>query len=125
MRHLKEGKRLDRDKAQRKALKKQLASELVLHEKIKTTQTKAKFVQPYIENIITINKKNNLPAKRRIFALLNKKAATKLRNDLTKKLESRKSGYTRIIKLANRKGDNAPIVQIELILQQNNKDKSK
>ena len=115
MRHLKAGKKLGRNKTQRKALKKQLASALILHEKIKTTETKAKFLKPYIDNIITINKKKKLIAKRRIFTLLNKKAAVKLRKALADKFEDRNSGYTRTTKLGNRNGDNAPIVQIELI----------
>lgn len=115
MRHQKSTKKLGRDRAQRKALKKMLASSLVINGKIKTTEAKAKFVSPYLENIITISQQKTIDAKRRLYQLLNKKAASKLKKDLALKYSAKKGGYTRITKLMNRKGDNARIVQIELI----------
>lgn len=115
MRHLKDTKKLGRDRAQRKALKIQLASSLILHKKIKTTEGKAKFVRSYIEKIITVSQEKSLCSKRSLQEQLNKKAAIKLRKELVGKFANKKGGYTRSTKLINRKGDNAKMVMLELI----------
>ena len=119
MRHCKKGKKLGRNKAQRKVLQKQLASDLIMKEKLRTTKTKAKFVKPYVEKIITLSKEKNLATKRRLLVLLNKPAAKKIQKEMAGKFKT-PGGYTRTTNLGNRKGDNAPIVQIELIQDQNN-----
>ena len=115
MRHLKNTKKLGRNRAQRKALKIQLASSLVLHGKIKTTEAKAKFVRPYIERIIARNEEKSLISKRVLQERLNKKAAMKFKKELASKFTDKKGGYTRATKLLNRKGDNASMVMLELI----------
>lgn len=92
-----------------------LASSLILHGKIRTTEAKASFVQPYIEKIITVGKEKSLISKRVLHQELSKKAAIKFRKDFTTKFTNKKGGYTRITKLLSRKGDNAKIVLLELI----------
>lgn len=115
MRHLKSTKKLGRNRAQRKALKIQLASSLVLHGKIKTTEAKAKFIKPYIEKIISISQEKSLVSKRILQERLNKKAAVKFRKELINKFAAKKGGYTRATKTFSRKGDNAKMVLLELI----------
>ncbi|MFA6296147.1 MAG: 50S ribosomal protein L17 [Patescibacteria group bacterium] len=115
MRHLKNTKKLGRDRAQRKALKKMLASSLILHGKIQTTEAKASFVRPYIEKIITACREKSLISKRALNQDLNSKAAIKFSKDLAIKFAGKKGGYTRITKLFTRKGDNAKMVLLELI----------
>lgn len=115
MRHLKSTKKLGRNRAQRKALKIQLASSLVLHEKVKTTSAKAEFIQPYVEKIISRCKEKSLISKRILQEQLNKKAAIKFRKELIAKFANKKSGYTRATKIQSRKGDNAKMVLLEII----------
>lgn len=116
MRHRKKNKILGREKAPRQALLRNLATSLVLHEKIKTTEAKAKALRPVIEKYITLAKKGDLHARRELlkfFYLEN--AAKKLIEDLGPRYKQRKGGYTRIVKIGSRQGDRAEIVQIELI----------
>lgn len=116
MRHRKKGKKLGRKKDQRRLLRKNLAADLILKEKIKTTEAKAKFVRPYVEKLITIAKKKNLFAKQRLHSLLsNKKAEKKLLTIIAPKYKERKGGYARILKLNERQGDKSPIVLFELV----------
>ncbi len=113
--HRKKGKILDRKKASREALLKNLAASLIMNEKIKTTQAKAKALRSVVERLITIGKENNLTTFRRLFAYLPlKKAVKKTLNELGPKYKERKGGYTRIIKIGRRRGDGAEMVQIEL-----------
>lgn len=116
MRHRKKGKKISRKIGPRIALQKNLAIALILNNKIKTTQTKAKFVQPLVEKAITLAKEKNLNAKHRLHSLITNKAAEKkLLKELAEKYKERKCGYTRIIKLNRRKGDNALLVQMEFV----------
>jgi len=94
-----------------------LATSLMIHEKIQTTQSKAKAVQPIIENLInTAKKKEKRLAIRSLNAILQSDlAARKIMEELTKRYAERKSGYTRITPIKFRAGDAAPIVQIELV----------
>lgn len=116
MRHRKKNKKLGRKKSPRRALQKNLAVALILNNKIKTTRDKAKFVQPLIEKVITLAKEKNLHAKHRLHSLITNKAAEKkLFKELAGKYKERKCGYTRIVKLGERKGDNALLVQIEFV----------
>ncbi|MEW6407194.1 MAG: 50S ribosomal protein L17 [Patescibacteria group bacterium] len=116
MRHRKKGKKLGRKKDQRRLLCKNLAADLILKEKIKTTEAKAKFARPYLEKLITIAKKKNLFVKQRLHSLLsNKKAEKKLLTVIAPKYKERKGGYTRILKLKERKGDGAQIALLELV----------
>lgn len=116
MRHRKEGKKLDRGSAARKALYRDLATSIVLYEKIKTTEAKAKAIRPVVEHLITVAKKNDLAARRELLATLrHKNAIRKALEVLGPKYQTRKGGYTRIIRLMPRKGDGAAMAQIELV----------
>ena len=93
-----------------------LASSILIYEKIKTTETKAKAIKPLVEKLITISKKGNLTAMRRLIEVLPQKMAVKKAMEvLGERYKDRKGGYTRIIKLGKRQGDGADIVQIELV----------
>lgn len=119
MRHLKKGKKLHRKRDQRKALLKSLAANLILQERIKTTPIKAKQAKSKIEKLITIAKKQNLTALRRIKEYLPEKAANKLYYEIAPLYKDRKGGYTRIIKTSiKRIRDASPLVILELIKEQ-------
>lgn len=98
-------------------LVKNLAMSVIIYDKIKTTQAKAKIVQPYVERIISIAKaRPKREAIREIETLLShKNASKKVFEVLLDKYKDRTSGFTRITKLGYRSGDNAPVVQIELV----------
>ena len=116
MRHRKKKKILDRKIGPRKSLIKNLASSLIIHEKIKTTLAKAKFLRPIIENLITIGKKNNLISRRKLMAFFqNEKIVKKILEEISPRYKEKKGGYTRIIKGYQRKGDSAEMAIIELI----------
>jgi len=109
--------KLGRKKSNRRLLVKNLAASLIVNEKITTTYSKAKALQPYIERIITDAKNNNdVNALRTIFAKTGQLKPSKKVIDVIKKLvDKEKGGYTRIIKIDNRKGDNALMAIIELV----------
>mgnify|MGYP006312220103 CR=1 FL=1 len=116
MRHRKKGKILDRKFQSRKALLRSLATNLVLFEKIKTTEAKAKALKPIIEKLITKAKKGDLTARRDLLKYLYLEVAVKkMINEMGPRYKDRKGGYTRISKLGTRQGDGAQIAQIELI----------
>jgi large subunit ribosomal protein L17 len=116
MRHQLSGRRLNRNSAQRKALIRGLVKELLTHESIKTTEAKAKETRRAAEKVITLGKDGTLHARRMAFAFLNDKTVTaKVFEDIAPRFASRPGGYTRIVKLGPRLGDNAPMAQIELI----------
>ena len=93
-----------------------LASSIIMYEKVTTTEAKAKTVKPFVEKLITTAKDKNLVATRRLIqALPQVLAIRKLTEVLADKYENRPGGYTRIIKLNARQGDGAKIVQIELV----------
>lgn len=116
MRHRVKGKKLDRKKAPREAMLKNLASSIIIYEKVKTTEAKAKTVKPLLEKIITTSIKNDLASRRTLISLLPQKMAVKKAMEiLAVKYKGRKGGYTRIIRLGKRIGDSASMVQIELV----------
>lgn len=116
MRHRVKGKKLDRKKAPREAMLKNLASSIIIYEKVKTTEAKAKTVRPLLEKIITASIKGDLASRRELISLLPQKMAVKKAMEiLAVKYKGRKGGYSRIIKLGTRIGDNANMVQIELV----------
>lgn len=128
--------KLGRKKAHRTLLIRNLATSLVVHERIVTTASKAKFVQSYIERIISRTKKeNDLNGYKTALTMLGgaEKPAKKVIEILKKNFANTQSGFTRIIKTVNRKGDNAPMAIIELtkktedLLKKtaNNKDEKK
>lgn len=115
MRHLVAGRKLGRDTNSRKALLNNLTNAVFLHGQVKTTLAKAKFAKSHIEKIITSAKKSKLGTKRVIASQLSKTTFNKLLNEIVPGLEGRNSGYTRIVKLSPRNGDNAPMARIELM----------
>jgi len=123
MRHQVAGKRLNRSKGQRTALRRILISQLIEHERIETTQAKALAVRGQAERLITLAKRGikegdaKMVHARRLAAarLSNRKAVTKLFDDIAPRYAERLGGYTRIHKLGPRLGDNAEMVLIELI----------
>ena len=116
MRHKKKGKILDRTKKPREMMLRNLAASIVIYEKVKTTEAKAKAVKPLVERMITTAKKGDLTARRRLIAALpQEKAVQKLMEVLGEKYKERSGGYTRIVKMENRDGDGAKMVRIELV----------
>ena len=109
-------KKLNRTSEHRKALLKNMLNSLIKYEQIKTTLPKAKFLKPQADKIITLGKKDNLQnTKLLISKLQDTKSANKVKKTLAKRYESRKGGYTRIIKSGFRYGDNAPLAVIEFV----------
>lgn len=109
-------RKFGRTKNQRKALLGSLALSLISREKIKTTEAKAKELRPMVEKIITEGKKATLASRRNIISRLNStKAADKVLKTLGVRYADRKGGYTRIIKIGNRKSDASPMAYIEFV----------
>jgi len=116
MRHRKRGKILSKKIGPRKALFKGLALALILHEKIITTEAKAKAVKPIIEHLISMARVNNLDNLRKINAYLqSRKATKKIMESLGPRYKEREGGYLRIVKIGPRKGDSAPMAVLELV----------
>jgi large subunit ribosomal protein L17 len=116
MRHGKKINHLGRTASHRKALLSNLATSLILHKRIETTLAKAKALRKYVEPLLTKSKSDTTHARRTVFAYLQNKEAIKvLFDEISEKIASRNGGYTRIIKLGNRLGDNAEMCLIELV----------
>ena len=117
MRHQRKKHQLSRDSAHRKALLMNLSKEVIEHERIETTQAKAKAVKPQVEKLITLAKKGDLHARRQALSTLSqdKFAVHKLFEDLAPRYAERPGGYTRILKLGPRKSDATEMVFIELV----------
>ena len=116
MRHGLANKKLNRTSEHRKALLKNMLNSLIKYEQITTTLPKAKVLKPQAEKIITLGKKDNLQnTKILVSKLQDIKSANKVKKTLAKRYESRKGGYTRIIKAGFRYGDNAPLAVIEFV----------
>tara|TARA_B100000214_G_scaffold374371_1_gene356915 strand:+ start:1083 stop:1526 length:444 start_codon:yes stop_codon:yes gene_type:complete len=116
MRHKISHKKLNRTSEHRKALLKNMLNSLVKYEQITTTLPKAKFLRPEAEKLITIGKKDTLANTKRLASKLqNIQTVNKIRKTLSKRYETRKGGYTRIIKAGFRYGDNAPMAIIEFV----------
>ena len=116
MRHRLGHKKLNRNSEHRKALIKNMLNSLIKYEQIKTTLPKAKVLRPEAEKVITIGKKDSLAnTKRLVSKLQNIQTVNKIRKTLSKRYETRKGGYTRIIKAGFRYGDNAPMAVIEFV----------
>jgi large subunit ribosomal protein L17 len=116
MRHGDKIKNLSRTKAHRDALLSNLAVALITHKKIVTTVAKAKALRVYVEPLITKGKTNTTHQRRVVFSYLQDKAAiTELFSTVAEKIAGRPGGYTRIIKLGARPGDNAEMALIELV----------
>ena len=116
MRHNKTFNHLGRKSGHRKAMLANMASSLILHKRIETTQAKAKALREYIEPIITKSKDDTTHSRRTVFAYLKQKeAVTELFRVVAPKIADRPGGYTRVLKLGFRKGDAADIAMIELV----------
>ncbi len=116
MRHRKAVKKLGRTASHRKAMFRNMVTSLFKYEKIVTTDAKAKELRRLAEKMITIGKKGNLHAVRQAMTVIRDRTTTKkLFDDLAKRYENRQGGYTRIVKLGYREGDNAPLSMIQLI----------
>jgi large subunit ribosomal protein L17 len=117
MRHQRTKHKLSRDSAHRRALLMNLSKEIIEHERIETTQAKAKAVKPQVEKLITLAKKGDLHARRQALSTLSqdKFAVHKLFEELAPRYAERPGGYTRILKLGPRKSDATEMVFIELV----------
>jgi large subunit ribosomal protein L17 len=116
MRHRHGYRKLGRTSSHRKALHKNLAIALIMHERIETTTAKAKSLRSYIERLITKARVGDFNAHREVFAYLQDKEATKkLMNEIAPRYKERNGGYTRIIRTRTRRGDAAPMAFIELV----------
>tara|TARA_B100002052_G_C15836315_1_gene577913 strand:+ start:321 stop:743 length:423 start_codon:yes stop_codon:yes gene_type:complete len=130
MRHLKRGRKLNRTRSHRLAMLSNMASSLVFYKRIRTTLPKAKTLSPFIERLVTYSKNNDkLHGRRLIMSKIigsnSKKVAHMLMDEIGPQYNSRTGGYTRIIKLNNRKNDNAKMCIIEFVdLKDNSKEDS-
>ena len=116
MKHNIKHRKLNRTSSHRKALLMNLSNALIKHEQITTTLPKAKELRPFIEKVVTLGKKGDLSARRKTMSILqDEKMTKKIFNTLADRYSDRKGGYTRIIKLGNRFGDNAPTAVIEFV----------
>lgn len=116
MRHRNKTKILDRKKAPRKAMIKTMAAQLVLHEKMMTTQTKAKVVRSYVERLVTKAGTNDLATRRHLMRYVSMpNAVQKLLEVIGPRYVTRPGGYTRITKMGPRQGDGASMAQIDFV----------
>jgi large subunit ribosomal protein L17 len=115
MRKRKKGRKLSRKRDQRRALLKTLARNLILKEKIQTTEAKAKELSRFVEKFITRAKENNLSTKRYLRRYFAPEVVKKLVNEIGQRYKERPGGYTRVIKLGQRKSDGAKMAIIELV----------
>ena len=116
MRHRVAHRKLGRVSEHRISMLRNQAGALLRHERISTTVAKAKELRPYVEKIITLGKKGDLQSRKKTISILqDKKNAKKVFDTLADRYKNRLGGYTRIVKLGNRYGDNAPCAIIEFI----------
>ena len=116
MRHKVAGRQLGRPTGHRRAMYRNLVTDLLGYEKITTTEAKAKEVRSLAERIITLGKNGGLHSRRQALSfILDKKVAEKVFTELAPRYAERPGGYTRITKLGPRLGDRAPMVQLELV----------
>ena len=116
MRHRKKGRKLGRDKDQREALLINLIKSLLFYEEITTTEAKAKEMARWAEKIITLAKVDSVHHRRNAFKVVrNKKIITKLFDVIAPRYKNRSGGYTKIIRLKYRQGDNALICRVKLV----------
>ena len=117
MRHARTRHKLSRDAAHRKALLRNLSKQLIEHERIRTSQAKAKAVKPEVEKLITLAKRGDLHARRQALSTLgqDKFAVHKLFEEVAPRYAGRSGGYTRILKLGPRRSDSTEMVYLELV----------
>lgn len=116
MRHLQKGRSLHRSSSHRKAMLRNLAVSILVHERVRTTEAKAKEVRRLVERIITWGKRGDLHARRLTARQVRSRTVVKrVFDDLAPRYTDRPGGYTRILKAGFRQGDNAPLVIMELV----------
>jgi large subunit ribosomal protein L17 len=116
VRHRKKGRQLGRQTKHRHALFRSLVTSLLEHERIETTEAKAKEIRGFTDRMITLGKQGDLPARRRALGFLrSKEVVSKLFSDVAGRFHDRNGGYTRLIKTRRRVGDAARLVVIELV----------
>ena len=116
MKHNIKNKKLNKTSSHRKAMFMNMSNALIKHEQITTTLAKAKELKRFVEKVITLGKKGDLLSRRKTVSILqDQKMSKKVFDVLADRYKSRSGGYTRIIKLGNRFGDNAPIAVIEFV----------
>ena len=116
MRHRMSGRKLNRTSQHRQMLFRNMSQALIKHEQIVTTLPKAKELRPVVERLITLGKRGDLHARRQAFAKLRDEAmVAKLFDVLAERYNSRKGGYSRVLKMGNRYGDAAPMAILELV----------
>ena len=116
MKHNIKNKKLNKTSSHRKAMFMNMSNALIKHEQITTTLAKAKELRRFVEKIITLGKKGDLISRRKAVSILqDKKMSKKVFDVLAERYKVRAGGYTRIIKLGNRYGDNAPTAVIEFV----------
>ncbi len=112
------GARLGGGPAHQRLMLNQMAAQLFEHKRIQTTETKAKRLQPVAERLVSFAKRGDLHARRRVMRqILDKSVVHELFTEIAPLVENREGGYTRIVKTGFRKGDNAPLAVIELVLE--------
>jgi len=115
MRHRKKGRELSRTSSHKRAMLRNMATSLIQHERIRTTEAKAKELRPVVEKLITIGGTDDVHSRRRARRMIQDRAALqKLFDDVGPRFRERPGGYTRILKLGARKGDGAELAIIEL-----------
>jgi large subunit ribosomal protein L17 len=117
LRHRRNRHKLSRDAAHRKALLRNLSRDLIEHERIRTSQAKAKAVKPHVERLITLAKRGDLHARRRALSALGQDrfVVHKLFEEVAPRYAERAGGYTRIVKLGPRRSDSTEMVFLELV----------
>ncbi len=116
MRHRKSGRQLGRNSSHRKAMFRNMVTSLFEHERVQTTDAKAREVRRVAEKLITLGKRGDLHARRQALAYVRSKTVVaKLFAELSPRYANRPGGYTRIVKLGSRRGDNAPMSLVELV----------
>jgi len=115
MRHLKSGRKLNRTSSHRKAMWSNMVTSLLLHERVHTTDAKAKELRRWADRMVTLGKRGTLHARRQALAFVRSRSVVaKLFDDIAPRFRDRPGGYTRITKLGARRGDAAPVSVIEL-----------
>jgi large subunit ribosomal protein L17 len=126
MYHGKAGRKLGRTSSHKEAMLRNMVTSLIQHERIRTTDAKAKELRKLAEKMVTLGKKGSLHARRQALAVVRDKSmVSKLFGELAERYKERAGGYTRIVKAGYRYGDNAPISIIEFISDEKKKEKAK
>lgn len=126
MYHGKAGRKLGRTSSHREAMLRNMVTSVIKHERIRTTDTRAKELKKLAEKMVTLGKKGSLHARRQALAVVrDKETVGKLFGELTERYRNRAGGYTRIVKAGYRYGDNAPVSILEFIPDEKKKEKAK